>query len=77
MSAKEVLKLRQKLEITQEELANALGLHGKEVICRWETGTREPNEALQRLFRYLNEATRAEAERIIKRFSEYGTRKRN
>lgn len=75
MSAKEVMQLRERLSISQEELADALGLHGRGAISRWETGLRDPSETVRRLVFYLNELPKKEALELLKRLGKYGTRK--
>lgn len=67
--------LRIRLGLTQAELARALGLANGNVIWRWESGSRAPNEALRRLFCYLNDLTENEAMEVIEKLSTYGKKK--
>ena len=76
MSNKEVLSLREKLGLSQAELANALGLQGAGSIYRWECGLRAPNEALRRIFCYLNDLPEDKARQVIEKLAEYGKKKK-
>ena len=71
-TAKDVHKLREKLELSQEDLAEALGLAGKNVVSRWETGERKPSEALRRLFSIWLGLPVSEARRLLEKFRSYG-----
>ena len=75
MSAKEVERLRMKLGLSQAELAEALGLAGRGVVYRWESGARAPNEALRRLFCYLDDLSEDEARTVVEKLSTYGKKK--
>jgi DNA-binding transcriptional regulator YiaG len=68
VSQKEIQRLREKLGLSQDELANALGLAGKNVVSRWETGERNPSEALRRLFSIWLKLPTPEARRLLEKF---------
>ena len=76
MAANELLGLRNKLEMNQEEFSEAFGLYGRNTISRWETGQRAPNEALRRVFCLLNDLPKKEAQEIIKKLGQYKLKKR-
>lgn len=76
MPAKEVIKLRDKLQVSQEELSDAFGLSGRNAISRWETGRRKPAELARRLLCLLNDLPVGEAKAIIKRLGQYKLKKR-
>ena len=61
MGGKIITELREKLGLSQTELSEALGLAGPNVISRWETGRRVPNEAVRRLICYLHDLPSPEA----------------
>lgn len=67
-----ISELREKLGMSQTELSDALGLAGPNVISRWETGRRVPNEAVRRLINYLNDLPGAEAKQIVRKLKSYG-----
>ena len=67
----EILELREKLGLTQEELCSYLGVGHKTTICLWETGRRKPNEPLRRFICYLNSLSKKKAMEIIKRLKNY------
>ena len=75
MSAKNVKRLRERLGLSQEDLARALGLHGKGAIYRWEDGLRKPGETLRRLICYLNDLPIGEAQKLLETLKAYGKRK--
>jgi DNA-binding transcriptional regulator YiaG len=68
----DVQRLRQKLDLNQEELSLALGLAGKNVVSRWEIGERKPSEALRRLFLIWLSLPTPEAKRLLEKFRSYG-----
>lgn len=72
MSTKEVKLLRDRLELSQDELADYLGLAGKNVVSRWEIGERSPGETVHRLLKYLMDLPKIEAIGVLKRFRRYG-----
>ena len=75
MSAKEVERLRMRLGLTQTALADALGMAGKGIVYRWESGERAPNEALRRLFCYLDDLSDTDARSMIEKLSTYKKKK--
>jgi DNA-binding transcriptional regulator YiaG len=67
-----IAQFRRKLGMSQSEFAFALGLAGANVVSRWETGRRAPNEAVRRVIRYLNELPSPEAKGIVRKLKSYG-----
>ena len=76
MANKEILSLRNKIGLSQKQLAQALGLESAGTIYRWENGLRAPNEALRRIFCYLDDLPEEKARKVIEKISEYGTSKK-
>jgi DNA-binding transcriptional regulator YiaG len=75
MAGKAILRLREKLGLSQEDLAQALGVQGRLTVYRWETGTREPAEIIRRLILLLNDLPDREAKKLLHRIQEYERRK--
>ena len=42
LSGAEIREARKRLGLTQDELAERMGLHGKQTISQWERGVRTP-----------------------------------
>ncbi len=63
--ANEVKDLRDKLGISQSDLADALGVSGQVVVSRWETSERTISEPLRRFFSWLNTLSKAEAKKVL------------
>ncbi|MCB9092887.1 MAG: helix-turn-helix domain-containing protein [Halobacteriovoraceae bacterium] len=63
--ANEVKNLREKLGISQSDLADALGVSGQVVVSRWERSERTIGEPLRRFFAWLNTLPKGEAKEII------------
>lgn len=70
-----LLKVRTRLELTQDQLAKSLGLAHKVVLYRWEAGQREPLELVRRLILLLNDLPKKEALEFISKLESYGKRK--
>ncbi len=71
MGGNVITELREKLGLSQTELSEALGLAGPNVVSRWETGRRVPNEAVRRLICYLNDLPSPEARQIVRKLKGY------
>ena len=54
MSPQEIRKLRQALQLTQQQLADKIGAR-QHTVARWETGVNEPKGAYAMLLRQLSE----------------------
>lgn len=65
MSSPRFKKLREQLELTQEELAEVLGLSGKQAISNIETGVRNPSKLSMAILEILNELPKKEALKLI------------
>lgn len=76
MSSSEIEQLRKKLSLSQEELAQLLGLAGRVIVYRWESGLREPSEVLRRLFCYLNDLSKEEALQLLNKLATYAKKKK-
>ena len=48
--SEKIIRTREKLLLTQDELANMLGVNSV-TVCRWETGKSEPNIKAKKAFR--------------------------
>ena len=55
MSPKRFKEIRLKLDLTQEELSEVLGVADKTVINRYEAGTRAPSNLMSAVMEILNE----------------------
>ena len=60
-----ILKLRLRLDITQEELSKALGLSSSAMVSRWESGRRTPSEQQKYILKRLFEAKEADRDADI------------
>lgn len=67
MSPTQVKNLRAKLEFTQAEFANALGL-SRLTISQYETGFRQPGPTVLILFRVLDSLSRVRAHELVALF---------
>ena len=76
MGKKEIQELRKRLHLTQQELADTLGLAAKGVVSRWERGDRIPGETILRLLRLLNALPNAEAQKLIAKLKNYASKNR-
>jgi len=47
MTAKEIIELRKKLKMTQQELADAIGVD-RVTVARWETAQKRPSNLAKR-----------------------------
>lgn len=71
MSVNEVINVRRKLGMSQEDLSDSLGILGATTVSRWETGLRKPSETIRRLFCWLNDLPKKQAEEIVKTLGQY------
>lgn len=72
MNGSEFKKLRSKLGLTQEELANVLGLASKQVICNIEIDVRKPSKLVAVVLKYLTTLSEKEAEAFKTKLMELG-----
>jgi DNA-binding transcriptional regulator YiaG len=76
MSADEVFNLRNKLEMSQDDLSHSFGISGPNTVSRWERGQRRPNETIRRLVCWLNDRPKKEALEFIRELGQYKLKKR-
>jgi DNA-binding transcriptional regulator YiaG len=62
MSPEEIKKLRQALQLTQQQLANKIGAR-QHTVARWETGVNEPKGAYAMLLRQLSASVKRRRDR--------------
>jgi DNA-binding transcriptional regulator YiaG len=65
MTAKEFKQIRDKLNLTQQELALALGLSSKNVISNIETGFRNPSGTVIAILKLLASLPQKDARSIV------------
>ena len=68
----QVKTLRMKLNLTQTELAEIVGVCSQVVVSRWETGERELGEPLRRFFSWINSLSKKEAMSVLKKMKRRG-----
>ncbi len=61
MSPEEFKKIRVRLDLTQEELAEILGVAGKNPVSRYELGERNPSSLMQAVMSILDSQSEKEA----------------
>ena len=71
MSPKQFKETREKLALTQAELAQVLGLSGKMTISHFETGFRTPSPLISAIMGYLGSLTERKASAFIEEFSQH------
>jgi len=57
MTPKRIIKIREALGLTQQQLADRLGAQ-QPTVARWETGANEPKGAYAMLLRQLSETVK-------------------
>ena len=72
MGGGDIKALRAKLDLSQADLAQALGVKGRLVVFRWEAGQREPSETIKRFVRLLNAMSDKDARRLLRRLEDFG-----
>ncbi|MCM2353726.1 MAG: helix-turn-helix domain-containing protein [Pseudobdellovibrio sp.] len=70
MKGQEFKNIRTRLGLTQEELANVLGLSGKKAVGNIETEFRQPSVLIIVVMRFLDGLEITKARTIMRRFSE-------
>lgn len=53
MTGDEIRKARLTLGLTQDEMAERMGLHGKQTVSQWERGVRNPQGPSVKLLELL------------------------
>lgn len=74
MSVNEFVKLRKRLDLSQDQLSRAFGVANRNIIYRWENEIRKPVEVIRRLACLLNDLPKHEAEKFILKLEKYGKR---
>ncbi len=65
LNSNEVKKIRLKLGLTQEQLANLLGMSSKQTICNIEIGTRNPGDLVGIILGVLDDLPEKKAKELI------------
>lgn len=65
MSSAKFKKIRENLELTQEEIAQVLGLSGKKAVSNIETGVRNPSKLALAIMEILNELSPRKSKELI------------
>jgi DNA-binding transcriptional regulator YiaG len=68
MNPQQILDLRRRLRLTQDELARLLGFNHRSAVSRLEDGSRDPTPAVLRLLKML-QADPAEVEKKLAKIS--------
>lgn len=58
MTAQDILAFRQSLDLSQQQLADALGV-SQSAVCLWETGVTKPRPIVFRMLEVLRERASA------------------
>jgi len=65
VSSAKFKKIRENLELTQEEIAQVLGLSGKKAVSNIETGVRNPSKLALAIMEILNELSPRKSKELI------------
>lgn len=71
MSPKQFKETREQLALTQDELAQVLGLAGKKTISHFETGFRTPSPLISAVMSYLGSLSERKAQEFIEEFQRH------
>lgn len=71
MSPKKFKSIREKLGLTQPELAALLGLSGKAPISHFETGFRTPSPIFSAVMTYMESLSERKAQEFIEKFGRH------
>ena len=71
MSPKQFKETREKLGLTQAELANLLGLSGKAPISHFEIGFRIPSPLISAVMTYLGSLSERKSQEFIEDFQRH------
>lgn len=71
MSPAQLKSHREKLGLTQDELAQVLGLAGKKTISHFETGFRTPSPLISAVMSYLGSLPEKKAAAFIEEFQRH------
>lgn len=76
MSPKQFKETREQLGLTQDELAQVLGLAGKKSISHLETGFRTPSPLIGAVMSYLGSLSERKAQEFIEEFGRHMAKER-
>ncbi len=65
VTSSELKRIRLKLDMTQEQLAELLGMSSKNTICNIEVGTRNPGELVGIILGVLDDLPEKKAKELI------------
>lgn len=71
MTPKEFRRIREKLDLSPEQLAGFLGLSGYGSIMNIENGVRRPNKLAMKILLFLDAMTVARAKKIIEEVNKH------
>lgn len=71
MSPKQLKETREQLGLTQDELAQVLGLAGKKTISHFETGFRTPSPLISAVMSYLGSLSERKAQEFLEEFQRH------
>lgn len=71
MSPKHFKEIREQIGLTQDELAQVLGLAGKKSVSHLETGFRTPSPLIGAVMSYLGSLSQRKAQEFIEEFQRH------
>lgn len=71
MKPAEIKRIREKLDMKREDLAQLFCLSGYQAMMNIETGFRRPNKLAVRMLRYLDSLTKAKALVLIEELKKH------
>lgn len=71
MNADKFKAIREKIGLTQEELAKLLGLSGRKPVSHFETGFRKPSPLIQAIMSLLDSLSERKAAELIEILNEH------
>lgn len=71
MKPEEVRRIREKLELSPEQLAQFLGLSGYGSVMNIENGVRRPNRLAIKILNFLDSMTLVRAKRLMEEINRY------
>jgi len=71
MKAEDIKRIREKLELKRDDLAQLLCLSGYQAMMNIETGFRRPSKLAIRLLRYLESLPKSKAQVLIEELNRH------